>query len=58
MLVPLTGLLGTLLEGFASVPGDTGFLVSGVLFAVTLAGSLVPSYRASKLNPVRALRDQ
>ena len=57
-LLPLPGLLRTLLNGLATVRGDTGFAVAGILFVVTLVASLVPAYRASALDPVQALRDE
>ena len=56
VLIPLTGLLATLLEGFAEVDGGTGLYVSGLLFAVTLVASLLPALRAARLQPVSALR--
>ena len=45
-------------DGFSTVTANTGFVVAAILFAVTLAASLVPAYRASALDPVRALRDE
>jgi putative ABC transport system permease protein len=57
-LVPLTRLLRTILQGFSTVSGDTGLVVAAILFTVTLVASLVPAYRASSLDPVRALRDE
>lgn len=58
VLVPLTRLLRSVMAGFGTVQADTGFLVAGILFAVTLTASLVPAYRASVLDPVRALREE
>lgn len=58
VLVPLTRLIRSALAGFATVTGSTAFVVAAILFAVTLAASLVPGYRASALDPVRALRDE
>jgi predicted permease len=55
LLVPLIRLFATLLEGFASVKGETGFLVAALLFAVTVAASLIPARRAATMDPVRAL---
>ena len=57
-LVPLTDLLQALLLGLTTVSGATAFPVAGVLFAVTLAASLVPAYRAAATDPVLALRDE
>jgi putative ABC transport system permease protein len=58
VLVPLTRLLRTLLDGFSTVSADTGAYVAIVLFIVTLTASLVPAWRASTLDPVRALREE
>ncbi len=58
LLVPLTGLLKSILAGFVTVTTSTAFVVAAVLFAVTLVASLVPAYRAAGLDPVRALRDE
>ncbi|MEM7414974.1 MAG: ABC transporter permease [Gemmatimonadota bacterium] len=57
MLVPLTRLVRSLLAGFTTVSADTGLYVAGVLFAVTLAASLLPAWRAASMDPVMALRD-
>jgi len=40
------------------VNANTGFVVAGILFSVTLAASLLPGFRASATDPVRALRDE
>ena len=58
LLVPLTRLLRTILEGFATVEASTGFAVAAILLAVTVAASLVPARRAAGLDPVQALRDE
>ncbi len=55
LLVPLIRLVTTLLEGFASVKGETGIAVAVLLFGVTIAASLIPAHRASSMDPVRAL---
>ena len=57
-LVPLTRLLRSLLQGFSTVNGSTGWAVATILFVVTVAASVVPAQRASSLDPVRALRDE
>lgn len=57
VLVPLTRLLRSILQGFATVETSTGFFVAAILLAVTLAASLVPARRAAGLDPVQALRD-
>jgi putative ABC transport system permease protein len=58
VLVPLTRLLRSLLQGFATVDATTSVGVALVLLAVTVLASLVPAVRASGLDPVRALRDE
>jgi len=58
VLIPLTRLLSSVLAGFGTVRADTGLVVAGILFVVTLTASLVPAYRASSLDPVRALREE
>lgn len=58
VLIPLTRLLSSVLAGFGTVRADTSFVVAGILFVVTLTASLVPAYRASLLDPVRALREE
>jgi putative ABC transport system permease protein len=58
VMIPLTRLVRSLLAGFVTVSADTGFVVAGILFSVTLAASLLPAFRASATDPVRALRDE
>jgi putative ABC transport system permease protein len=58
VMIPLTRLVRSLLAGFVTVSADTGFVVAGILFSVTLAASLLPALRASATDPVRALRDE
>lgn len=58
LLVPLIRLFATLLEGFASVKGETGFAVAALLFAVTVAASVLPARRAAAMDPVRALGNE
>jgi putative ABC transport system permease protein len=58
VMIPLTRLLRSILEGFATVNGSTTLFVAGILFAVTLVASLVPALRASGVDPMLALRDE
>lgn len=58
VMVPLTGLLRSVLDGISTVSGDTTVMVAVVLFTVTLVASLVPAYRASATDPLVALRDE
>lgn len=52
----LTIALGRLLSGLTSVsPGTTG-VVAAVLLLIALAASAIPAYRASRLDPLEALR--
>ena len=57
VMIPLTRLVRSLLAGFVTVRSDTGFVVAGILFSVTVAASLLPAFRASATDPARALRD-
>jgi putative ABC transport system permease protein len=58
VMIPLTRLLRSILDGISTVNGNTGFMVAGLLFTVTLVASLVPAMQASSVDPVRALRDE
>jgi putative ABC transport system permease protein len=58
LMIPLTRLLHSILEGLTTVNGSTTYLVAGLLFAVTLVASLVPALRASGVDPMLALRDE
>lgn len=58
VLVPLTRLLRSMMEGFATVEANTGLGVAVILLAVTLVASVLPAYRAASLDPVRALRNE
>jgi ABC-type lipoprotein release transport system permease subunit len=55
-MVPLIGLIRSLLAGFATVSSDVAVAVAGVLFLVTVAASLLPARRAASVDPVRALQ--
>ncbi|HEY2798028.1 MAG TPA: ABC transporter permease [Thermoanaerobaculia bacterium] len=52
----LTGLMSSLLYGVGPRDPVTFLLVSGVLAAVALAATDVPARRASRVDPMRALR--
>lgn len=58
VLVPLTRLLRSILQGFATVEANTGFFIAAILLVVTMAASLVPARRAAGLDPVQALRSE
>ena len=55
-MVPLLGVLRSLMVGFATVSGDSTAAVAALLFVVTVVASLVPAYRAATVNPVSALQ--
>jgi putative ABC transport system permease protein len=57
-MIPLLGLIRSLMVGFATVSGGTSAVVAALLFGVTVIASLVPAYRAAHVNPVRALQSE
>jgi ABC-type antimicrobial peptide transport system permease subunit len=57
-MLPLLGLIRSLMEGFATVSGGVSVAAAAVLFGVTVAASLVPAYRAARVNPVGALHQE
>jgi ABC-type antimicrobial peptide transport system permease subunit len=56
LMVPLMGVIRSILAGIATVSSGSVTTVAGVLFAVTVVASLVPAVRAASVNPVTALR--
>jgi len=56
LMVPLLGVLRSLMVGFATVSGDSTAAVAALLFVVTVVASLVPAYRAATVSPVSALQ--
>jgi ABC-type antimicrobial peptide transport system permease subunit len=55
LLVPLLGVIRSLMVGIAPVRGNTTVSVAALLFAVTAVASLVPACRAARLKPGNAL---
>lgn len=53
---PVTGLLSGRLFGVQPTDPMTAVLVVGLLFAVGIAAMLVPSWRATRVDPVAVLR--
>jgi putative ABC transport system permease protein len=58
VMLPLTKLLRSLLQGISTVEPSTAVVVAGILLSVTLLASFVPALKASAVDPVRALRDE
>jgi putative ABC transport system permease protein len=56
LMVPLIGVIRSIMAGIATVSSGSVTTVAAVLFAVTVVASLVPAYRAAAVNPVTALR--
>ena len=54
----LTRQLSALLYGVRPLDPATLIVVSAILLAVSIAASLVPAYRAARVDPMRVLRDQ
>lgn len=58
LLIPLTMVIGNLLQGLSDISELTMVFVGLVLFAVTLAASVLPARRAALVDPVCALRQE
>jgi predicted permease len=58
MTLPLVGLLRSLLQNLSTVRPATLGSIAAVLFAVTVAASLLPARRASAVDPVRTLKGE
>ena len=56
MVIPLTALIASILEGLATVQPFTVVAVGALLFAITMIASVVPARRAAHVDPVDALR--
>ena len=56
LMIPLLGVIRSLMVGFSTVSGNSTVAVAALLFAVTVVASLVPAYRAARVNPVSALQ--
>jgi ABC-type antimicrobial peptide transport system permease subunit len=54
----LTGALGAMLHGVSAFDATTYTSVSGLLMFVVLAATFVPAWRASRLDPTVALRQE
>jgi len=54
----LTRALGAMLHGVSALDATTYVSVSGLLMFVVLAASFVPAWRASRLDPTVALRQE
>ena len=52
----LTGLITTLLFGVRPVDVPTGAAVAGTMIVVAAVACLVPAWRASRMDPIAALR--
>ena len=56
--VSLSQVLATLIYGVTATDVPTYAAVAGLLTAVSVLASLLPAYRATRVDPVRALRDE
>ena len=52
----VTGVLKSLLFGVEALDAPTFIAMSGVMLAVALVASYIPAYRASAVDPIKALR--
>lgn len=58
LTLPLIRVLNALLQGLSTVRPGTLTLIAVLLFGVTLLASWVPASRASRIDPVRTLREE
>ncbi len=58
MSIPLEGFFGSLLHGVSMLDPLTFIGVFAVLTTLVLLGTFVPAFRATRIDPLRALRDE
>jgi ABC-type antimicrobial peptide transport system permease subunit len=56
LLVPVRGITGTLVYGVSPRDPATVVVATAILLAVTAAAAFVPAWRASRIDPVDAIR--
>ena len=56
LLMPVHGLTGRLVYGMSPRDPVTIAVAAGVLFLVTAASAFIPAWRASRIDPVDAIR--
>jgi ABC-type antimicrobial peptide transport system permease subunit len=58
LTLPLVGVLNGLLQGLSTVRPFTLVFIGAILFGTTLLASWLPASRASRIDPVRTLREE